>query len=748
MVPTTPVILLSLGPAVVLVGLMTRGPAILLPAVIGQVAFDWINATDPAMVVGHCLGLIAGPVLAAAVLKQFSTPGSKRSHLVQCGRLFSAGVLLMAPVSALFVSLTYLSANPNGMKPFVYFAWQWGAIATAAVVFVRGLMSWMPSNGSGFCPVRSISSIKAGRQTLLNILPVLIITAVAAGSLIAGTGSTGFIERTMVIPLFAFSCACAVFQNRRHAVNAIMLAGYLNTILRLEGYKVGEINDSAVALPMLGEFVVLLLVGSMLSHLLNALTEERNFQSVQLEHQARTNALTDLPNLRSLIHYLNTLADRADRTAGNLQMAEISVPEIHQWADLASRTDATRVEKEMASRLREALSSRLDQLFHLDTGRFVLVFSNPLSNAEISAALREVFEQTRFRIGQHRLRLPYSVGVVDLPAGCKEPETVLAFLAIAQRQAAGAESNYCRMEFDARQVSHYRRGMQWTEKVKSYLDNDALLLFAQPIRSGSANRESNNTLYYEVLTRIRTNSGKVLTPDKFLPAIEKSGLLIRFDQAVIRKTLSTLQSNRPLLDMTGLCSVNVTGPSICSVGFDEFLSKTLDATGIDPKRLSIEITESDSITNLESALKNISAIRQLGVKVAVDDFGTGMATFDYIRQLRPDLVKIDGAFVRQYENDPLDREIVHSITRLARSINAKTVAEYVEDDIIAASMLGIGVDFLQGWAISKPLPIEELVNYRAHMVPRVPVDWQPIRQPSIPRHQAASAGITHDGESQ
>lgn len=704
-VGSTPLTLLWLPTSIVLVGLLTRGLAVLLPAAIGMTAALWLLNT-PAWHAGmSILSVVIAPSAAYYLIQRLRSNRRAVSHLLQTIHIVTAIALVQAPISAVisFVGC-YFHSEPM-LGPVSLVVSHWVIEATSGIIFVRGIMVWMPDDGSGFCPVagmaRSNRRIEPEFWVPLGLIGILCLSAVAAFSI-----EQGSLARLFSIPLFIIAATSSLISNRRIASTILMLSSF--AIAAICSYA-AQIDSDPGALTRLAEVVLLLLTGSLLLQLLNALVEERLVQQRRLRRKAFANEVTDLPNLRALNAYLASASLIHRVKVEGLLMAEISVAGLMRWADIAGRASIMKVEREIGVRLKQSYGKRMRYLIHVGTGRFILVLSRGQSSEELVGVMKSCFQDHQFNIAGNPVRLHCSFGVVDVPPGDHDLETVLASLSIAQQKAATNSDAYFRLTLDDSQVRTYREDLAWIEKVRRFLAIGRLRLFAQPIAPAQMNSDS--PLHFEILARMVNDDESILTPDKFLPAISLAGLQVEFDRAVISLTLQYLEAHEELAQATHLCAINVTGLTICDSNFPGFLIRNLKERNIDASKITIEVTESDAIVDFESALGNITTLTAAGISIAVDDFGTGQATFDYIRRMRPTVLKIDGSFVRRYADDALDKEIVESIVRLAKVLGAKTVAEFIETEQIADDMRKIGVNYLQGWAIAKPMPIEHIKSF-------------------------------------
>ncbi len=183
---------------------------------------------------------------------------------------------------------------------------------------------------------------------------------------------------------------------------------------------------------------------------------------------------------------------------------------------------------------------------------------------------------------------------------------------------------------------------------------------------------------------------------------------MKIDRWVVANALSWLSTHPEELAQTGLCSINLSGPSISDRSFLGFVVDQFEATQVPPEKLCFEITETAAITNLSSAARLISSLREIGCSFALDDFGSGVSSFAYLKNLAVDLIKIDGVFVKDICSDPVSRALVKSINDMGHAMGKRTIAEAVEDQAVFEELRRIGVDFAQGYGITAPRPLTTL----------------------------------------
>jgi EAL domain-containing protein (putative c-di-GMP-specific phosphodiesterase class I) len=208
-----------------------------------------------------------------------------------------------------------------------------------------------------------------------------------------------------------------------------------------------------------------------------------------------------------------------------------------------------------------------------------------------------------------------------------------------------------------------------------------------------------------------SENSELLPPEKFLSAAERYQLLPAIDRWVIKNALAALSAHASSLAGRGMrFSMNISGASVASDEFLGFLEGSIKDSKVPPETLCFELTETSAVSNLERADHLMQRLRTLGCTFALDDFGTGLSSLVYLKSLPVSVLKIDGAFVRDSANNQRTESMVRAIAQLARTMGMETVAEYVETDELRSRMASLGVDFGQGFAIGRPVPIDEVLG--------------------------------------
>lgn len=252
--------------------------------------------------------------------------------------------------------------------------------------------------------------------------------------------------------------------------------------------------------------------------------------------------------------------------------------------------------------------------------------------------------------------------------------------------------------------------IQWVTKIYSALEENRFLLYAQPIISIKKQSES----HFELLLRMKDSSSKIIPPGEFLPSAERYDLIEKLDHWVIENSFKILSNSIEFLEKINFVSINLSGKSLSSNSLLTTIINNLEASKIPANKICFEITETAAIANFSNALNFINHLKSKGFLFALDDFGTGLSSFEYLKKLPVDFLKIDGVFVKEIADNPIDYEFVKSINGIGHVMGMKTIAEFVENEDILEKLSEIGVDYAQGYALGKPTPLESIIEAKSH----------------------------------
>ncbi len=248
--------------------------------------------------------------------------------------------------------------------------------------------------------------------------------------------------------------------------------------------------------------------------------------------------------------------------------------------------------------------------------------------------------------------------------------------------------------------------MLWVNRISLALEENRFYLYAQPIIS----LDNSKKKHYELLVRMVEDDGTIIQPGDFLPAAERYDLISEIDNWVMKSVSKLLSTHMDFVDQIDFVSINLSGASLTSGAFLESIFLNLTEAGIASSKICFEVTETVAISNLSAAITFIRLLKDTGFRFALDDFGSGLSSFAYLKNLPVDFLKIDGMFVKDIVDDPIDYAMVKSINEIGQVMGMQTIAEFVENDEIMQKLKLIGVNYAQGYGIGKPLPFDELIK--------------------------------------
>jgi diguanylate cyclase (GGDEF)-like protein/PAS domain S-box-containing protein len=432
-------------------------------------------------------------------------------------------------------------------------------------------------------------------------------------------------------------------------------------------------------------------------------TERFQFEQ-QLQHQADHDPLTGLMNRRAFTRALEHHCARVARVGPVGALLMIDLDNFKYINDRFGHHIGDEVIASVSAVLRQRLRES-DLLARLGGDEFAVLLTDsaPLDAQVLADALVEAVRGCTVRFNDsHDRRVTASIGIASFSDERPEPSDVMAAADMAMYDAKDAGRN-CWVnsddEFPERQ--HTRRRMSWIERIERALANDGFVLFGQPI----VNLAHEATDYCELLLRMKQDDGSLMSPTRFLYVAERVGLAPQIDRWVARRAIE-IATQLPTTDL----SVNLSARTLADPTFTTELRALFMTYGVDPRRLTFEITETAAVANMADARRFAFDLADLGCRLALDDFGAGFGSFYYLKYLPFDLLKIDGEFVEQIATSTIDQTIVSSLVSVATKLGKRTVGEYAHNQQTVDMLRFLGVDYAQGYHLGKPFPIDTLLD--------------------------------------
>lgn len=403
--------------------------------------------------------------------------------------------------------------------------------------------------------------------------------------------------------------------------------------------------------------------------------------------------IVQMPNLRALTRDLSLYSGST--------LCLLNFPEL----DLLGRNYGVLMrisyKQQLANWLKQSLEDS-EQFYHLSSTELVLRLSGEVSSARLEAVYHKVLD-FRFIWDGMSMQLQVGIGYCYVRNPVMHQHLLLGELETMADHSLSTSRPESLQVRGARHVQNaVKNKVDMMNRLQWALDNGEFQLMTQRVEGIRGDS------FYEILLRMKSEDGTLLKPDVFLPVAHEFGLSSRIDLWVLETTLQFINRHRDVLPGIRF-SVNITPASVCRVNFTLDVGQMLRRYDIQAWQIIFEITESSSLTNMAQANQTIQQLQQLGARVAIDDFGTGYASYACIREMNVDILKLDGSFIRNISTSSLDYQLVESICQLARMKKMQVVAEFVESLEVLDIVKSLGIDYIQGYLIGRPQPLENLV---------------------------------------
>ena len=425
----------------------------------------------------------------------------------------------------------------------------------------------------------------------------------------------------------------------------------------------------------------------------------------QLSWQATQDALTDLYNRRYFEAELADMVTAAIQQNQHHVLCYLDLDQFKVVNDTSGHLAGDELLRQLARLLKRHVRAA-DTLARLGGDEFgILLDQCPLARAvNIAEDLRQAVADYPFIWQDQIFRVGVSIGLVAVDSNITTAAAVMSAADAACYAAKYRGRNRIQIyQKDNAQLNQQRQERHWSVVIRQALERNCFCLYRQPIVP-TINPQGQSVAFYEVLVRMLDESGDCISPEKFIPAAERYGLMPLLDRWVIQTCLVKLEQRVQDHADEVLYSVNLSGASLNDENFLDFVNSQFENFRVPPQWICFEITETAAIADFERANSFIWQLSQLGCRFALDDFGSGMSSFAYLKALPVDFLKIDGDFIQDIASDSTTQAIVESIHRVGHVMGLQTIAESVENQSILAKLQLINVDFVQGYSISQPTP--------------------------------------------
>jgi diguanylate cyclase (GGDEF)-like protein/PAS domain S-box-containing protein len=427
----------------------------------------------------------------------------------------------------------------------------------------------------------------------------------------------------------------------------------------------------------------------------------------KLRYQASHDELTGLHNRREFEQQVTAAILECQGVHCNHAVLYLDLDQFKLINDSCGHAAGDELLRQLANVLQEHVR-RADVVARLGGDEFgVLMKQCSVPDAmRIASTLRRAVENYRFYWGGKVLSVGASIGVVPLDASSGTLAQVLAAAdnACFGAKDAGRNRIHLYSEADA-ETTRRNQEMRMAVRLGEAVERNRFRLYCQPIVPLGS--DGSFATCWEFLLRMRDSNDELILPGAFLPAAERYGMIPRIDRWVVCEALKWLSSHHPNPEPGWMFFINLSGLSVSEPGFMQFLSETLAEATFPPSMVCFEITETAAISNLIRTREFVTKLKESGCSFALDDFGSGLSSFAYLKSLPVDFIKIDGQFIQDIVKDPVSAVMVRSINEVAKMMDKKTVAEFVEDEATLTVLREIGVDFVQGHFLGHPRSVKD-----------------------------------------
>jgi len=480
-------------------------------------------------------------------------------------------------------------------------------------------------------------------------------------------------------------------EERTVEVPATML------LVRSDGSEIPVVQSAAPIRARTGEIIGVVLV-------MHDVSRERQYVA-KLSYQASHDALTGLINRTEFERRLGLALKSSAELSRNHAVMYLDLDQFKVVNDTCGHAAGDQLMRQVSAVLLKRLREG-DTLARLGGDEFGVLLENcpPDHALRIGEQLRQTVTDFHFVWETRSFSVGVSIGLVNVKDGPFTLADVMSAADAACYMAKEKGRNRVQLYHAEDSELSVRQGeMEWISRLQKALKEDRFVLYAQDIRGLDAGREHGT--HCEILVRLLDESGELVPPMAFIPAAERYNLMPAIDRWVIRSAFATIcREQAEGGAVFELCAINISGGSIGDESFLDYVREQFARFPVRPQSICFEITETAAIARLDKATHFIDELKSLGCRFSLDDFGAGMSSFAYLKHLPVDFLKIDGGFVKNMADDPIDRAMVEAINSVGHITGKQTIAEFVDGERVIALLREIGVDFAQGYGVAKPRP--------------------------------------------